>query len=126
MVTEAANFTAEEALDADVIDLIAADDGELLAELDGFEVAGPKAQTLDTAGLEIDEREMPLSYEILQLLVNPTVAYLLLLIGFVGIAIEFFSPGAIIPGRDRRRLAAARRLRLRAAAARPRRGSRCS
>ena len=98
MVTEAANFTAEEALDAGAIDLIADDDEDLLAALDGFEVAGPKAQTLATAGLEIDEREMPLSYEILQLLVNPTVAYLLLLIGFVGIAIEFFSPGAILPG----------------------------
>jgi membrane-bound serine protease (ClpP class) len=41
---------------------------------------------------------MPLQYELLQILVNPTVAYLLLLVGLVGIAIEIFSPGLFIPG----------------------------
>ena len=41
---------------------------------------------------------MPLTDEILQLLVNPTVAYLLLLVGLVGLAIELFSPGLILPG----------------------------
>ena len=41
---------------------------------------------------------MPFQYQLLQLLVNPTVAYLLLLVGLVGIAIEIFSPGLIIPG----------------------------
>ena len=74
------------------------DQDDLLAQLDGFEVQGPKAQTLDTAGLEIDERDMPFSYELLQILVNPTIAFLLLLVGLVGIAIEIFSPGLIIPG----------------------------
>ena len=48
---------------------------------------------------------MSLQYELLQLLVNPTIAYLLLLVGLVGIAIEIFSPGLIIPGTARRRLA---------------------
>ncbi len=98
MVTEAENVTAAEALDADAIDLVAASEDELLAELDGFRVAGPKATTLDTDGLELSERDMPFQYELLQLLVNPTVAYLLLLVGLVGIAIEIFSPGLIIPG----------------------------
>ena len=98
MVTEAENVTAAEALDADAIDIVAASEEELLAELDGYEVQGPKAQTLDTAGFVIDERDMPLQYELLQILVNPTVAYLLLLVGLVGIAIEIFSPGLFIPG----------------------------
>ena len=97
-VTEAENLTATEALDERLIDVVAASEEELLAELDGFEVEGPKAQTLETAGLVIDEREMPLQYELLQLLVNPTVAYLLVLVGLVGIAIEVFSPGLFIPG----------------------------
>ncbi len=70
-------MTASEALDERLIDVVAASEEELLAELDGFEVQGPKAQTLETAGLVIDERDMPLQYELLQLLVNPTVAYLL-------------------------------------------------
>jgi membrane-bound serine protease (ClpP class) len=41
---------------------------------------------------------MPLQYELLQLLVNPNVAYLLILAGVIGIAIELFSPGLILPG----------------------------
>lgn len=98
MVTQAANFTAEEALDENLIDLVAASEEELLADLDGFEVRGPKTQTLDTAGLVIDERGMTLQYELLQILVNPNIAYLLLLVGLVGIAIEVFSPGLILPG----------------------------
>jgi membrane-bound serine protease (ClpP class) len=98
MVTDAANFTAEEALDGDAIDLVVNSDEELLAALDGFQVAGPKAQTLATQGLTIDEREMSFQYQLLQLIVNPTIAYLLLLVGLVGIAIEIFSPGLIIPG----------------------------
>ena len=98
MVTEAENVTAQEALDAGAIDLIATDQDQLLTQLDGFRVQGPKHQTLSTAGLTIDERQMTLQYEILQVLVDPTVAYLLLLVGLVGIAIELFSPGLIIPG----------------------------
>ncbi|MET0751278.1 MAG: nodulation protein NfeD [Solirubrobacterales bacterium] len=98
MVTEAANVTAEEALDAGAIDIVAESDQDLLSQLDGFRVVGPKAQTLETEGLTVDEREMSFQYEVLQLLVNPTVAYLLLLVGLVGIAIEIFNPGLIIPG----------------------------
>lgn len=98
MVTEAENLTAQEALDQNVIDLVASSEDELLAQLDGFRVEGEKAATLDTAGLEIDERDTPLQYELLQLIVNPTIAFLLLLVGLVGIAIEIFSPGLIIPG----------------------------
>ncbi len=98
MVTDADNFTSEEALDGGAIDIVATDQDDLLAQLDGFRVQGPKAQTLATDGLTVDERDTPLQYELLQLLVNPTIAYLLLLVGLVGIAIEVFSPGLIIPG----------------------------
>ena len=98
MVREATNVTAEEALDADLIDLIATDQDDLLAQLDGFEVQGPKAATLSTAGLTVEDRDMPFLYDVLQVLVNPNVAFLLLLVGLVGIALEVFSPGAILPG----------------------------
>jgi membrane-bound serine protease (ClpP class) len=97
-VTEAENVTAQEAFDEGLIDLVAASEEELLVELDGFRVQGPKAGTLETTGLVIDERGMPLQYQLLQILVNPTIAYLLLLAGLVGIAIEVFSPGLILPG----------------------------
>jgi membrane-bound serine protease (ClpP class) len=46
----------------------------------------------------VEQHDMPFSYQLLEVLVNPNVAYLLVLLGIVGIAIEFFSPGLIIPG----------------------------
>jgi membrane-bound serine protease (ClpP class) len=98
LVTEAENVSATEALDQDLIDVVAGSEEELLTELDGFEVQGPKAQTLDTEGLEIQRHEMPFLLQVLQIIVNPTVAYLLLTAGLVGLAIEIFSPGLIFPG----------------------------
>jgi len=98
MVREATNVTADEALDAGLIDLVANDQSDLLGQLDGFEVKGPKATTLDTEGVVIDDREMPFLYDLLQVLVDPNVAFLLLLVGMLGIALEFFAPGTIIPG----------------------------
>jgi membrane-bound serine protease (ClpP class) len=98
MVRDAANVTAERAREAGLIDLVASSERELLRELDGLEVQGPKAQTLDTNGLRIERHDMPFHLEALQLLVNPTIASLLLLAGLAGIAIEIFSPGAIAPG----------------------------
>lgn len=98
MVTEAVNVTAEEALDRGFIDFVAPSPQELLAAANGFEVKGPKAQQLDTAGLVIEEHEMSFGYRALGVLVNPTMAFLLLSIGLIGIAIEIFSPGLILPG----------------------------
>lgn len=98
MVLDATNVTATEALDADLIDIVATDTDDLLAQLDGFEVQGPKATTLETEGFEVEERDMPLQFELLQIIVNPNVAFLLLLVGLIGIAIEAFAPGGIIPG----------------------------
>jgi membrane-bound serine protease (ClpP class) len=98
MVRDATNVTAPEALDAGLIDLIAANEEELLAELDGFVVKGPKAGALDTQGLRIETRDMPLQYDILQLIVNPNVAFLLILVGLIGLAVEIFNPGLLLPG----------------------------
>ena len=97
-VTEATNVSSEEALEANLIDLIADDEDDLLAQLDGFEGDGPKATTLDTAGLEVEQRDMGVGYEVLGFLDDPNIAFLLLLIGFAGIALEVLSPGAIVPG----------------------------
>jgi membrane-bound serine protease (ClpP class) len=98
MVREATNVTAAEALDAGLIDLIATDQDDLLEQLDGFAVKGPKAGVLDTDGLEIEERDMPLQYDVLQIIVNPNVSFLLILVGILGLVIELFSPGLILPG----------------------------
>ena len=98
MVRQAVNVTATEAKAAGLIDVIAPSEEALLRKVDGFRVQGPKAQTLHTAGLEISDHDMPLQYEVLQLLVNPTIAFLLLSVGLIGLAIEIFSPGLIAPG----------------------------
>jgi membrane-bound serine protease (ClpP class) len=98
LVTKAKNLTAHEAEKAGLIDVIAPSQESLLKKLDGFHVKGPKAQVLRTGGLEIQNHDMPLQYQLLEILVNPTVSYLLILLGLVGIGIEFFSPGLIAPG----------------------------
>jgi membrane-bound serine protease (ClpP class) len=98
LVTEAENVSAPEALDQGLIDVVAGSEEELLTQLDGFEIQGPKAQTLETEGLEIERHDMPFLLQVLQIIVNPTVAYLLLTAGLVGLAIEIFSPGLIVPG----------------------------
>ncbi len=98
MVRDAVNVTAREAEQRRLVDLVVGDEQALLERLDGFEVSGPKARTLDTDGLRVERRDMPLQYEVQQLLVNPTVAYVLLLAGFMGIVLEIVSPGLGGPG----------------------------
>lgn len=93
MVREAVNVPARTALRRDLIEVVASSERTLLEKLDGLEVPGPKSQTLDTAGLQVEQRDMPLHYDIRQVLVNPTVAYLLLVGGLLGLALEFLSPG---------------------------------
>lgn len=98
MVREATNVTARTALEERLVDVVAPSEEALLAELDGFTVEGAKRQTLNTAALTVERRDMPLHFEIRQLLVNPTVAYLLLVGGLLAIGIEVFSPGLVGPG----------------------------
>jgi membrane-bound serine protease (ClpP class) len=98
LVTKAKNLTATEAKRAGLIDVIAPSQESLLRQLNGFHVKGPKAQVLHTSGLEVQNHDMPLQYQLLEILVNPTISYLLILLGLVGIGIEFFSPGLIAPG----------------------------
>jgi membrane-bound serine protease (ClpP class) len=98
LVTKAKNLTATEAKKAGLIDVIAPSQESLLRQLNGFHIKGPKAQVLHTSGLQIQNHDIPLQYQLLEILVNPTVSYLLILLGLVGIGIEFFSPGLIAPG----------------------------
>jgi membrane-bound serine protease (ClpP class) len=98
MVRDAVNVTASQALRARLIDLVAGDRRALLAALDGRHLRGPKAQTLDTAGVRLQTRDMPWTVQLKQFLVDPTVAYLLMLAGLVGLLVEALTPGAIGPG----------------------------
>jgi membrane-bound serine protease (ClpP class) len=80
------------------IDMIASDQETLLEKLDGYEVAGPKATTLSTTTAEIDDRSMSIPYQLMSVLVEPNVVYFLLLVGLLGLLLEAFAPGTIIPG----------------------------
>ena len=99
MVTEAISLTPEEALRERVIDLIATDRADLLKKLEGKRVKKHgKEVSLKTQGMEVVEVGKSLREEFLSLITNPTLAYMLLLIGFYGIFFELYNPGSIIPG----------------------------
>ena len=98
MVTDAVNVTAAEAEQRNLIDLVAADERELVRELDGFRVRGPKAQRLDTEGARIDSVGVPFKFAALELLVNPNTVFLLFTVGLILIGLELFNPGMILPG----------------------------
>jgi len=98
-VREAANLPASEALAANVIDLIATDLDELLARLDGRQINVEGATvTLDLKGAEINRVVPGWRYELLALITDPNVAYILLLIGIYGLILEFYHPGTAVPG----------------------------
>jgi membrane-bound serine protease (ClpP class) len=94
------SYTAQEALDLHLIDLIAPNDAELLRALDGRELTrmdGSKL-TLHLAGARIENLHPTLRDELLGWLVNPNIALLLGLCGALLIYLEFNTPGTIVPG----------------------------
>ncbi|MBI1910725.1 MAG: nodulation protein NfeD [Deltaproteobacteria bacterium] len=98
-VRESVNITAEDALRLHVIDLMADSREELLAKLDGRKaevLSGEKI--IKTQGMPVTEVEMDLRYRILSTITNPNVAYILLMIGLIGIYFELANPGAVFPG----------------------------
>jgi membrane-bound serine protease (ClpP class) len=98
-VREAASLSAEEAVQQNVIDLVVADLPALLEALDGRVVTVKERQvTLATAGLEVTAQAPDWRSELLAIITNPNVAYLLMLLGIYGIFFELANPGAIIPG----------------------------
>jgi len=98
-VRQAASLSASEAYDAGVIDLVAADLDELLAQLDGRQIdLGNHNVTLSTRDAEIVHHEPGLRYRILSLLANPQVALILMMLGVYGLFYEFTSPGFGVPG----------------------------
>jgi membrane-bound serine protease (ClpP class) len=98
-VREGTARTASEALANKVIDLIAPSLNDLLAALDGRTVttAGGKV-TLRTKGARVQRLELSFRDEVLKVISNPNVAFILLLLGAAGLYFEFSTPGAILPG----------------------------
>ncbi|HEV3215664.1 MAG TPA: nodulation protein NfeD [Vicinamibacterales bacterium] len=101
-VNQSKAFTEQEALSASppLIDVIASDIPDLLKKLDGRTVTrfDGSSVTLHTASASIVPIEMSLRQKVLSAIAHPNVAYLLLSLGTLGLTIELWSPGAVLPG----------------------------
>lgn len=98
-VREAATLTATEALKEGVIDVVAASIDDLLGQIDGRKVTvGGVDRTLTTKGAAVSAIEPDWRTRALSVISDPNVAFILLMIGFYGIILEFWNPGALIPG----------------------------
>ena len=96
-VRKADNLTAQEALDKNVIDVIAPTLPALLEQIDG-RTTKPDGKVLNTAGAQIEEVEMGLWKSLLDLLIDPNLIALMLSIGVLGIVVELWNPGLVFPG----------------------------
>lgn len=100
MIDDAKAVTADEALDAGLIDLIADDTEDLLQALDGFPVkmADGSTITLETGSINTEELNINFIEQLLLLLTDPNIAFLLLAIGVQAVLIEISSPGGWVAG----------------------------
>lgn len=99
-VRSSVNVSAQQAVGLHVADLLASDRAQLLAALDGRQLPRPHATpvTLHLAGARTEAFAMPIQLSLLGLIINPNVAYLLLLLAIFGLIAEVTTPGAILPG----------------------------
>lgn len=98
-VRKSVNVTEQEAAKINVVDLVAEDVDDLLAKLDGRTVqVATGTVTLSTKGAEIIRLPLSWRLRLLQALIDPNVAYVLMLLGTYGLLYELMSPGAILPG----------------------------
>jgi membrane-bound serine protease (ClpP class) len=99
-VTESASFTADEARSEGLIDMIARDRAHLLGQLDGRTIHrfGGRTETLALSGAQIVKIERTFAERVLTVLASPQLAYLLLMLGAIGLLVEVTSPGLVVPG----------------------------
>jgi membrane-bound serine protease (ClpP class) len=99
-VTESKSITAQEALDGDVIELIASSEQELLTRVDGMsvQVADGSSVTLQTAGATIQDRSMTAGVSFLHQLFDPNLAFIFFWLGLALIVLELIVPGHVFSG----------------------------
>jgi len=98
-VRKSVSVTAEEALELDVIDLVARDKEELIDKLEGWPVQTKEGEKkLALKGLPTRTMQENLRDKVLKTISNPNIAYILMLIGLAGLYFELSHPGAIFPG----------------------------
>jgi membrane-bound serine protease (ClpP class) len=99
-VLKSRSFTDQEALANHLIDLVARNEQDLLAQLDGREITrfDGKKQMLRVAGASIADYQKTVRENILSRITDPNLAFVLLVLGALGIYVEFNAPGLILPG----------------------------
>ena len=98
-VRQSESITGIIAVQKNVVDLVATSTKELLKELDGRTIQLSRTTvTMKTASASVEGVEMTLGEKLLNILSDPNLAYILLMIGFYGILFELYNPGAIFPG----------------------------
>ncbi len=99
-VRKSLSYTEKEALDGGLIDLVAGSEDELVARLDGRTVRrfDGSERALALSGKPVVDLPMTFRQRFLLTIANPNLAYILLMIGLLGLYFEFSHPGAILPG----------------------------
>ena len=98
-VTKSVSVTEDEALKLNVIDFISPDIQDILTRIDGKVVKfDGMTRTLLTKGVKPRSIQMSWRYRFLDIISNPSIAYILLMLGIYGIFFELSTPGAILPG----------------------------
>ena len=98
-VRTAASYSASEALDAGIIDLLADDLPDLISQLDGRTVTTTVGElTLELENSDVQEIEMQWRERFVDFIANPNIAFLLISLGSLGLVFELMTPGTIGPG----------------------------
>lgn len=98
-VRKSVSITETDALAKNIIDLIARDEAALLDSLDGRSIAlENETRILKTRGAAVTTRTMSWQHRILYKIANPTIAYILLMLGIYGLFFELSNPGSLVPG----------------------------
>ena len=98
-VREAVSLTASEALEQNVIDIVATDMKDLLQQADGRLIkVNAEETTLATADMDTEYLEPDWRTKLLTIITDPSVAYMLMLAGIYGLLLEGYNPGAMVPG----------------------------
>ncbi len=99
MVTEAISIPSDEALSENIVDFVVKDRADLVNALDGNTITTHKGDvTLNLKEADIVENPMGFRFEFLYILSNPNIAYILMMLGIMGLYFELSNPGAILPG----------------------------
>ena len=98
-VLESVSIDAQAALDSHVVDIVASSFEDLLKQLDGRAVVvGNTTDTLHMAEASVTRYEMGFKDRFLTVITNPTVAFILFNLGWMGLLLELYSPGTLVPG----------------------------